>query len=359
MSAVEWNPVIEEVRPVLAEYFDDRDIRIEYLGSAGGFSGARFWRLTAPDGLLCLRRWPSESPDVSRLRYIHLVLEHVGRRFARIPVPIRSGSGDSFVQQAGHLWELTRWLVGAADYLPERRPAKLKAAMEALAEWHVAAADGPRLPSERLNPCDHSPGVFARLNKLTGLLNGGWGEIRQAVERFHPENIELHELQQLAGRILGLFPQVAPRVERILLCARGIVAPLQPCIRDVWHDHILFDGGEVSGIVDFGALRIESVAGDVARLLGSLAGDDSDSWQLGLSAYRAIRSLSADELALVEAFDDSLALLSGMNWLEWVFLEGRTFEGLPALVGRVRAIVERLAVFSLVRRIGSKTRLLS
>ena len=34
--------------------------RLEPLGNAGGFSGARFWRLERPHRPLCLRRWPRE-----------------------------------------------------------------------------------------------------------------------------------------------------------------------------------------------------------------------------------------------------------------------------------------------------------
>ena len=41
------------------------------LGNAGGFSGARLWRLQGPLGSLCLRAWPSDGPSPDRLRLIH------------------------------------------------------------------------------------------------------------------------------------------------------------------------------------------------------------------------------------------------------------------------------------------------
>ena len=71
--------------------------------------------------------------------------------------------------------------------------------------------------------------------------------------------------------------------------------PLQPCLCDVWHDHVLFDGDRVTGLVDYGAVKIDHPAVDVARLLGSLVGDDAEGWAAGLTAYREVRPFSAEE----------------------------------------------------------------
>ncbi|MEK6239203.1 MAG: hypothetical protein N2C14_31175, partial [Planctomycetales bacterium] len=50
---------------------DCRPVRVEFLGNAGGFSGARFWKLFTPVGEFCLRQWPREFPDSQRLRFLH------------------------------------------------------------------------------------------------------------------------------------------------------------------------------------------------------------------------------------------------------------------------------------------------
>ena len=120
--------------------------------------------------------------------------------------------------------------------------------------------------------------------------------------------------------------------------AGSIRVPLQPCIRDIRREHVLFEGNRVSGIIDFGALRLETVAGDVARLLDSLANDDLAMWQHGLAANQSVRPLSDDELTLVEAFDLSAPLLSGLNWIDWIFRGGRTFEDPAEVVRRVKEI---------------------
>ena len=47
------------------------------------------------------------------------------------------------------------------------------------------------------------------------------------------------------------------------------------------------------------AIRPENVSADVARLLGSLAADDSLAWQIGLGAYEQVHPLSQAERMLV------------------------------------------------------------
>ena len=104
---------------------------------------------------------------------------------------------------------------------------------------------------------------------------------------------------------------------------------------------MLFDEKDenlVTGIVDFGAMRVESVAADLARLLGSLAGDDPQAWQARPGRYQQVRSLSDDELRLVTVFDRTTVLLGGLQWLEWIYLEGREFSDHRAVMARIRRI---------------------
>ncbi len=324
-----------KIERVLRLYPDDcQPSAIEPLTETGGFSGARIWRLRTPRGTLCLRRWPPRHPDQQRLEFIQAVLWHVDQEgFHAIPLPLETQHRHGYVLFAGHLWELTRWLPGAADYRQHPSPEKLSHALAALARFHRTAASFP-LPEA--GPVT-SPGIAERLARLHELLAGRIESLRLATrDGVWPE------LAARGQRLIELFALAAPGVLDALNAAAQRRVGLQPCLRDIWHAHVLFEGDKVSGIVDFGSMRPENVAADVARLLGSLAGDVAADWQRGLAAYEQIRPLSADELRLVGAFDRSTVLMGGLQWLEWLYLEEHVFSDPAGVLARVDEFVARL-----------------
>jgi Ser/Thr protein kinase RdoA (MazF antagonist) len=320
--------------PVLRAYpADCQPQAAEFLAGAGGFSGSRLWRLNTPQGLLCLRRWPAEHPTPERLEFIQAVLWHVHQEgFDRIPLPLETTTHQGYVRHAGHLWEITPWFAGAADYHLAPSVPRLRAAMTTLAAFHSAAASFP-LPQEA--ECS-SPGVAARRNQLAALRAGGWQRLQQTVAR-------ANDSSRAAARILECFPRAAEHVQQILDQAVQVKVALVPCLRDIWEENVLFLGDEVTGLIDAGAMRPENVAADVARLLGSLAEDDRSAWKVGLAAYESVRPLSEVELMLVTAFDTSGVLLGGINWLVWIYEQQRAFERPEAVQARLDYFSRRLA----------------
>ncbi len=142
---------------------------------------------------------------------------------------------------------------------------------------------------------------------------------------------------------MARFADLAPRLTESLRAASRLEVDLQPCIRDVWHDHILFTGEKVTGIVDFGSLRNDTVAGDLARLLPSLVAGDAEQRAFALEAYERLRPLSADEHQLLRVFEQVSPLLAGMNWLRWICVERRSFENPERILPRVDEILRQLA----------------
>jgi Ser/Thr protein kinase RdoA (MazF antagonist) len=327
--------VVSKIERVLRLYPEDcRPRAIAPLVETGGFSGARLWRLDSPYGPLCLRRWPPGHPDQQRLEFIQAVLWHVDQEgFRQIPLPLETQHRHGYVQYAGHLWELTHWLSGTADYRQRPSTARLENALSALARFHVAAATFP-LPES--GPVA-SPGILERVVRLRELMNGRIDSLRLATR-----NGAWPELAARGRELVELFSSAAPGVMSLLESAAQLRVGLQPCIRDIWHAHVLFEGDEVSGIVDFGSMRPGNVAADVARLLGSLACDDAADWEHGLRAYQTVRRLSDDELRLAAAFDRSTVLMGGLQWLEWLYLEERVFSDPAGVLARVNEFVARL-----------------
>lgn len=334
---------MQDLQPVIAAYPDRlRPSELEDLNAAGGFSGARFWRLRTAAGPLCLRRWPAEHPTPARLDTIHAVLQHVSRAGVdTIPVPLLSRLGSSYVRHGGFLWELAPWMPGQADYQQAPSRIRLAAALEALAQFHRAAASF----AGNHGIAEVAPGIQQRRRLLDDLQRDGLHQIRLAID-VQPDM----ETTLAAKRIVNLFPGVADQIGTQLATANRLAVPTQPCIRDIWHDHVLFTGERVSGLIDFGAMKNDSVAADLSRLLGSLAGDDLRDWRHGLEAYQRVRTLSQHELQLIGTLDSSTILLSGMNWLRWIYLENRRFDDPARVAIRLMGIAARLE--SLVSRSG-------
>jgi homoserine kinase type II len=309
--------------------------RVEFLESADGMSGAQFWRLETDSATFMLRRWPSEHPTAERLRFIHEVLFHAERRgISFLAVPVKTTTGESFVSADGRLWELSPWMPGTADF--ERSPSrqKLAAALTALAKFHLAVSDFlPRASQRAATP---PPAVSRRLSRLRELADRGTDELRSpAILADWPE------LAPFARRFFSTLPRLLPLAIGQLEPLAGVLLPVLPSIRDIWHDHVLFTGDEVSGIIDFGAVDIDTPAADVARLLGSLVGDDAAGWQAGLNAYSTYRPLTADEQQTVRALDISSTVLAGYNWLKWIGVDRRQFEDRGQIVARFEKIVAR------------------
>jgi homoserine kinase type II len=223
----------------------------------------------------------------------------------------------------------------------------LHAALQALAKLHQRWAE---LPVEYVNSLAPPPTILRRLARLEALLTAGERAIRRELETYTPTST-LPGLALRAEQLLELFTDLAPATRDQLVRAAPIAVSLQTCLRDVWHDHLLFTGDEISGIVDYGAVGWDSVASDIARLVGSLARDDVDAWRSCLAAYQQIRALSTDELVLVEVCDAANVLLSGMNWLEWLLVDRRQFDRESRILARLDETLARLVHRKHQRRI--------
>jgi len=332
-----FNDVIE--RSVISRFDACQQYSLESLRSAGGYSGALFWRLTGPAGQFCLRRWPAEHPSPEQLRLIHAVILHANAAgVGFLPLPQCTADGVTVVAAEGHLWELTPWLPGEPCLEVPADDLKLSNAMRALASFHTAVADFPTdMPTT-----DVSPGIAARRRKLGELRSGGCKALHSAVATTEANSHHASQLRRAALRLLELFPLVAAAVDESLQAAEPLAVRLSPCLGDVHRDHVLFAGAEVSGLIDFGALRIDTPATDVARLLGSYAGDDPAVWQVGLAAYEQNRPLSDAERELVNAIDRSTVLMGGLNWIRWLYVERRQFAETESVLTRMQQFAVRL-----------------
>ncbi len=249
-----------------------------------------------------------------------------------VPALRTTAEGRTSIAASGHLWELVEWMPGEADFHLWPTAGRLAAAVQAVATFHRATESIVRPHAGRTGP---APSVLDRLHQLQADRHQQWRSVIDARHGAAIASICQRILDHSAGWLDACERQLAPFAD----CP----VPLQPCLRDIWHDHILFIGAKVSGIIDYGAARVDTVATDLARLLGSLVPADPIGWQLGLQSYEQIRPLSPTERSLIGPLERASAVLAGHNWIRWLFVTGRTFASLEAVTCRLRTIDARLS----------------
>lgn len=320
-----------------------RSARLEPVVQAG-FSGARLWQVAHHDQRYVLRQWPPASA-ASRLSEIHELQHFLTAGGLPVPAPLPALSGGTLVEAAGALWELADWRPGQADYRDDPRPEKLHAALHALANIHLAAAEFISTVGQGGVRVASSPSLAHRHARAETLQTGELAAIRAAVRQAQASASSGDELATLAPAALALVEQLLPAMAQRLAAWQSTPLPLQWRLGDVHHDHVLFTGDRVTGVIDFGAAAVEAPAGDVARLLGSLAGNDRDAWRDGLAAYEQVRPLSPTERAAARLFDASGAILSAANWLHWLLIrppDSAASLNRPAALDRLRTLIARL-----------------
>jgi Ser/Thr protein kinase RdoA (MazF antagonist) len=298
------------------------------VGNSGGYSGARLWRVSCELGEICLRAWPP-SVTTGTLQLPHECMRLAGSAGLSFVPTLHAGTtGMTWLEHEGRLWEATSWQPGQADFAANPSKIRLQAACSALARLHESWKSW-RAGQE---PCPAVLRRIARAEEWLSLKATGWRPTWKVNELLRP----------LIERGLPLLEYHVPRIPILLRAWADGTFPLQPCLCDVWHDHVLFTGDTVTGIVDFGGTKIDHVSVDIARLLGSLVGSDREQWAVGLDAYRAVRRLSAEEEKLAPVLDQTGTIVGVVNWVLWICRDRREFEDWRGVAQRLSILLDRI-----------------
>jgi homoserine kinase type II len=330
---------------IVRHFSDDfHPIAFEALGQAGGFSGATIIRMRCPAGLYCLRGWPPDSLGGRRLASLHRLLAHVYREgFHEIPVPVANLEGTTLVTLHGRYWQMEPWMPGTADFWEYPTKERLIRTFATLARWHqFAATFVPDSKAAKWFYCAsnvRSPAVGERIKRIEDYRTKRVSRILTAMDVGDDDGF-----RALGRRIIELFEWGATRVLAELRKMDELRFRIQPCLRDVWHDHVLYTQSDVSGLIDFGACRAENVVTDLARLLGSLVEDDRRQWQTAISAYHVQNPLTTNEQQLMHVLDRSAVLLSGPVWLYRYYVLDELLADPERVLERMKRILLRLEV---------------
>jgi homoserine kinase type II len=290
------------------------------------------WRVESLAGTFCLRAWPEHVP-ASRLEELHRLMAFArGQGLPFVPAIVTASHGRTWVEHAGRLWELTQWLPGRPDYHEHRSRERLTSACVALAQLHRAWQSV--VTDSRRETC---PAIERRLEAVQSwqrLLRTGW------VPRVPAQDAD--SADPVASRAWHVLPRWVERMRPSLASFPGSPWQLQPCLCDPWHDNLLFEGERLTGLVDYGSVKLDHVTVDLARLLGSLVEDDAEGWRIGLEAYRTIRSLSPHEEQLARVLDWTGTVVGVVQWLRWLYEEGRAFADRAKAAARLEVLVRRM-----------------
>lgn len=275
---------------------------------------------------MALKAWPTGTP-AERVQQIHTWMAQA----EHLPFVPRLENPTVCVE-AGRVWDCCQWQPGTPRLTPSL--AEVEQACEAVGHLHGTWTSTTR------GPC---PGVLNRLRILAEnepLLLAG----PTALPPVSPQ------LDPLLRRAVTAAAQAAPHTVRSLRRWEHQVVALQPCVRDLRGEHVLFEGGRVSGIIDYGAMGVDHPAVDLARLLGDFAKGDDAMFTGGLTAYRRVRSEFAMPDEFVQLLSQSGAVCSVLGWLVRLVVRREPVLDVVPLCARLAQLVARVELFTRVSR---------
>ncbi|MEX0792262.1 MAG: aminoglycoside phosphotransferase family protein [Pirellulaceae bacterium] len=297
----------------------------------GGFSGSKTWEVKLPQGSYCLRQW-SPSVTAERILWIH---REIGSRKAEgmdiLPEYLMANSHQTIAEEMGSFWELATWLPGKPVELPPEDHHG-QAMFGALARLHAQGETKNKLSGNLTT----SPGIESRLDVL-----GRWRGIDDSRFTQLTEG-HLRHLRPLAEQLWAGFRRFELPLRGALEWGTTVRLPIVTCIGDPRPEHFLFEADRLTGLIDFGSLRQDFLALDLARLAGELYGNNLAQWELAEAWYGSDNQAMAPQWEVAWVFDAANALLSGLNWIDWLWVQRRRFDDLAEVEKRLRALVSRI-----------------
>ena len=283
------------IQKLLQEHYPCGELR-GLVGNPGtGFSGADLYRVETATGRYALRGWESSPEQRQRLdqafSVVQFAVEHGCGDFLSAAVPSRGGEG--LVEAHGRLWQLSRWLEGEPNFNVAPSAHKLRGALRSLAKFHQTMA---RYES-RQGCCNAVPCRLVECRAVANYLQ----LLQEPIQR--EPNTELQRTawelwQRVSFRSPGLFERGQPLGQLSFL--------VRPVLGDLWRENVLFGGENISGFVDYTAIRTDA------------------------------------EKKILPWLHESGLVLGGLNWLQWIFVHRMQFSQPKAVLQRMQEVSRQL-----------------
>ncbi|HAV30481.1 MAG TPA: hypothetical protein DC058_18290 [Planctomycetaceae bacterium] len=308
----------------------------------GGLSEAYVWHVADVSGRdFALKAWrPVSSAQLQHRRTVRRWMRDAsGCGLNFVPRPLQAGgsdlSGESLILQPGHYaWQSETWCAGAS-LTGQPAPIQRAAAATALQQLHATGREFALRHSSsalKLNQSP-SPAILRRAVLVDELLQGD-------LQRLLVLARSLGEAGTSAICFLQLLQKWLPWLQQGLQPWRSRSLNLQPVLRDVRTENLLFHQGQISGIIDWDAADVDHPCLDAARLLRSWYWDDNQALTDAAEHWAAQWQLSSDSRQLLSVFDAAAVLLNPVIWLRRLADDPAVFSRLPGARDRFEHLVK-------------------
>lgn len=299
----------------------------DWCPTCGGLSNASVWRVDSGGSVFAVRRWWT-GIDPRLLAWMAESLRTlVGSPLDFVAAPLGGMGDDAWPYLDAHegRWEAAPWKPGEPLRADGPR-SDLVAAIDGLVRFHRRMQEVPPCPVPSLASLD------VRVSRLTQWLAQPPFKLPLSLSQRWPE------LAQLLPQLPLAAAEAARQLARVSAASLGTPQPIHG---DARPEHFLLRDSQLTGLIDFGAMRSDSALIDVARLAGELAGGDAARLAEVVSLYEARAGTPIDRSA-VRALDASGAVLSAINWMRWLSDPAGPERDPASVRDRLRTISARL-----------------
>lgn len=262
------------------------------------FSGARVWKVETPQQMLAVKQWPLGHPAHLPLPEIHAMMRHAREEgLDCVPAVLNTHSGSTVVEWQRQYWDVCTWAPG--EPCLNSPGEQLKQIVRVISQLHAIwrrrghRVDAPcravQIQHDRLS--SWQPGFFKSIPGIPV-----YDQAVDIIYRYRAEG-----LNALASWLTRKVRQ-------------------HPCLADCRIEHFLFSEQVLTGIVDYGGMRYDHPAQDLARLFGSMESLDAVTRSSALAEYASASSEFDQLRTLLENWGLLVAI---GNWLTWLMDQKR------------------------------------
>ncbi len=310
-----------------------------------GFSGGQVLRCRWGAQTFALKRWPASTTE-NRVDEVHRVQTLSRQTLAIIPRLVALPSGERRLSAFGHHFELSSWMPGEPVDAPTQPNPACQTLAGSLSLGAAAIARFHRSVEILGVKMEIAPAVVRRWQRLAELKTLLPEALNAYSKGQSPERVRASvPLLQAVNHCVLEGGRLQSDAERWLRPWLDRPVETQWVLADVHREHVLFEGGQVEGIVDFDAVRRDTVATDLARWVGSFLIDGNATaalWAAAIGSYRTLRSLSPCEQELAGAIEKASWFIQLANWVVWNANAENDFPGgITAVERRVAFLMRR------------------